>query len=79
MKKPSLEKLLYLKGYTTANTSNIKIKAEKGLGKAFLELYYQRLENKDIKGFMDDINEFHGQEFWESKKKKSKEEIELTL
>jgi hypothetical protein len=70
--KKTPEKYLHQKGYTTYNTSKSKIKAEKGLGQAFVELYYKKLENKDIKGFMDDIIEFHKEETWESEKKKEK-------
>jgi hypothetical protein len=69
--KKTPEKYLYQKGYTTYNTSKSKIKGEVGLGKFFID-YYKRLEDKNIKAFMDDIIEFHKEETWESEKKKEK-------
>lgn len=65
--KQSPENYLYLKGDITRNSSKKKMKATKGLGKAFMR-YYERLKNKDIQGFMNDIIEFHDQKFWKPEK-----------
>ena len=42
--KITLERYLYLKGLTTRSTSNIKIKANKGIARAFNELFFENFD-----------------------------------
>jgi hypothetical protein len=59
MKKPiTLEKYLYLKGYTTKKTSYHKIKTNKGIAKAFVDLFFNHLKNGDVLELQKLVNEF---------------------
>ena len=54
----TLEKYLYLKGYTTKGTSYHKIKTNKGIAKAFVELFFNHLKNGDVLELQKLVNEF---------------------
>lgn len=55
----TLEKYLYLKGYTTKQTSYHKIKTNKGIAKAFVDLLFNNLKNRDVLELQKLVNEFN--------------------
>ena len=57
-KKTTLEKYLYLKGYTTKGTSYHKIKTNKGISKAFVELFFNHLKDGNVLELQRLVNEF---------------------
>ena len=57
MKKPSLEKYLYFKGYTTKTTSHIKLKSKKGLTQ-FSKDMFDLIKNSDFVAFQGLVKEF---------------------
>ena len=58
-KQITLEKYLYLKGYTTKGTSYHKIKTNKGIAKAFYDLFFKNLKNGDVLKLQKLVNEFN--------------------
>jgi|Laugresu1bdmlbsd_1035121.scaffolds.fasta_scaffold179608_1 hypothetical protein len=58
IKKLTLEKYLYLKGYTTKGTSYHKIKTNKGIAKAFIELFFNNLKSGNVLELQNLVNEF---------------------
>lgn len=58
MKKLTLEKYLHLKGYTTKGTAYHKIKTNKGIAKAFKELFFDNLVKSDVLALQNLVNEF---------------------
>jgi hypothetical protein len=58
MKKITLEKYLYLKGFTKRGTSYHKIKTNKGIAKAFVELFFNNLKDGNVLELQKLVNEF---------------------
>lgn len=58
--KMTLDKYLYLKGYKTKDSSRHKLKRQRGIAKAFYELFYKNLENGDVIELQRLVNEFRG-------------------
>ena len=58
IKQITLEKYLYIKGYTTKGTSYHKIKTNKGIAKAFVDLFFNNLKDGNVLELQRLVNEF---------------------